>query len=213
MDLERLNRKISSVEILTREMADPDLMIPHSLLGAGQNERMVLFRELSANALQYMPITCNLINEICTDFYSIRSKSSYWYIFEFILDGEFFFYRSGIPRRNREILGKIDLFYKIFDGFCDLNMQGGLLPLQSTKLLGLDGYTYNEEPTASISSSLIGKSLHVFNSGGKGQGYLDLQSVSLHRPVGHVLWLDDDRPLIGVDFWNLVDSWTEIAIQ
>ncbi|TWB49112.1 hypothetical protein FBZ98_107145 [Rhizobium sp. ERR 922] len=65
-----------------------------------------------------------------------------------------------------------------------------------------------------LQSSLRSKDyFHIFNSGGKGQGYINLSSTVDDDPEGLLLWVDDDEPMTDMDFWDLFDNWTSIAME
>ncbi|OLP44983.1 hypothetical protein [Rhizobium oryziradicis] len=212
MELDLLLSRINSTVLLEHIPSSNGFSFREDILHKDPSVRKKAFFDLLDQAMLKMPTSKNIIKSMFNDAYLISISEKYYYIYEGSDDGDVFFYISGVPLLKRQILGNVDIFYRHLDGFCDLNMQGGILPLHLIKLLGSDGYDYLEEPSASVANRLLGENVHIFNSGGKGQGYLNIESTHSTNPTAHVLWLDDDEPMIGIDFWDLMDNWTEIAI-
>lgn len=212
MELDLLRSRMNFAVILEIVPSSNVFSFREDVLHKDSSTRKKAFFDLLDQAMLKMPASKNIIKSMFHDAYLISISEKYYYLYEGKDDGDVFFYISGVPLMKRRNLGTVDIFYRHLDGFCDLNMQGGILPQHFLKPLGSDGYDYLEEPSAGIVNRLNGENVHIFNSGGKGQGYLNIESIHSTNPIAHVLWLDDDEPMIGIDFWDLVDNWTEIAI-
>ena len=124
------------------------------------------------------------------------------------------YYRGFAPTGPSRFEGSVADFYNTLDGFFDVHSMGGLLPERDIRRIGKDGIEYWTEPSSTLFEQVKSKDyLYIFNSGGKGQGYISLQSTMTDEPEGLLLWVDDDEPMTNVDFWHLFDKWMSIAME
>ncbi|UIY32651.1 hypothetical protein LZK73_29365 (plasmid) [Neorhizobium galegae] len=89
----------------------------------------------------------------------------------------------------------------------------GLLPEREIRPIGRDGNEFLTEPSSKIFETVRSQDyVRIFNSGGKAKA-TSVQSTVADDPEGLLLWVDDDEPLIDMDFWDLFDNWTSIAME
>ena len=194
--------------------AGPTLSHHWALLAdAEQTKRLSAFEAFAKQAFARMPETLRTLLEATIDAYLVKVGSDIALVVDRLVEGELVSYRGFLPRAASRFGGDVGIFYNFVDGFCDFHSMGGLLPDREIRLIGQDGNEYFTEP--SLSAFDAQKSLdhlHVFNSGGKGQGYVSLRSTFVDEPQAMLLWIDDDDPMTGMDFWDLFDNWTAIAL-
>ncbi|WFR97541.1 hypothetical protein [Rhizobium tumorigenes] len=190
----------------------PSLWAP--LADGDQTRRIAAFEMLADQVFSLMPETLATLGETTKDAYLVKLDIDLMLVVDRLLDGDMVSYRGFLPRAASRFGGSIGKFYNLMDGFCDFHSMGGLLPERDIRPIGRDGNEYLTEPSLSEFNNHKSKDyLNVFNSGGKGQGYVSLSSTFGENPDAMLLWVDDDEPLVGMDFWDLFDSWTAIAMS
>ncbi|WFR94573.1 hypothetical protein [Rhizobium tumorigenes] len=201
-------------------LADPlaaGLMLPLQWLpfaDCERGKRLHAFAPFAERAFARMPETRKALLEATTDVYLVKIDKDIALVVDRLVDGEVVSYKGFVPRAASRFGGTVGKFYNFIDGFCDFHSMGGLLPERDILPLGQDGNEYLTEPSASeFQSRKSHDYLHVFNSGGKGQGYVSHESTFTNAPDAMLLWVDDDEPMVGMDFWDLFDSCTAIALS
>jgi hypothetical protein len=185
-----------------------------SFVDSDQEKRLSAFKVFATKAFVHMPETLAILMETTKDAYLVKVAGDIALVVDRLVDGEMFSYRGFLPQAPSRFGGTARDFYNLLDGFCDFHSMGGLLPEREIRPIGQDGNEYLTEPSQSEFEAHKSKDyLHIFNSGGKGQGYVSLSSTFSSEPDAMLLWVDDDEPMIGMDFWNLFDNWTAIAMS
>jgi hypothetical protein len=184
------------------------------LADGNQDARVSAFKILAGQAFARMPETLGILIEKTKDAYLVKVGDDIALVVDRLVDGALLSYRGFLPRATSRFGGTIGAFYNVIDGFCDFHLMGGLLPDRDIHPIGQDGNAYLTEPSLSTFNARRSEDfVHVFNSGGKGQGYVSLKSTFGDQPDAMLLWLDDDDPMVGMDFWDLFDNWTAIAMS
>lgn len=179
-----------------------------------QSQRLERFKALVRQTFNHMPETSSLLLERTTDAYLVKVRDDVALVADRQADDQILSYRGFAPAGKSMFGGSVGAFYKALDGFCDFHSMGGLLPEREIRPIGKDGNEYWTEPSSQLFETVKSKDyFHIFNSGGKGQGYISLHSTVIDDPEGLLLWVDDDQPMTDMDFWDLFDNWTSIAME
>lgn len=185
-----------------------------SLADGDQTRRLAAFEELAKHVFPRMPETLAVVRKTTKDAYLVKVDKDIALVVDRLYNGDLLSYRGYLPKTVSRFGGSVGEFYNLMDGFCDFHSMGGLLPDRDVRPLGQDGNEYLTEPSLSEFNRLKFKDyLNVFNSGGKGQGYVSFRSTFSESPDAILLWVDDDDPMLGMDFWDLFDNWTVIAMS
>jgi hypothetical protein len=183
-----------------------------SIADADQGRRLEGFKALVSLAFIHMPETSDVLRK-ASDAYLVKIGDDIALVVDRQSGGKTFSYRGFAPASPSMFGGSVGAFYNAIDGFCDFHSMGGLLPQRDIRPIGKDGNEYWTEPSATLFETVQTKDyFHIFNSGGKGQGYISLHSTVVDDPEGLLLWTDDDEPMTNMSFWNLFDAWTSAAM-
>ncbi|GES41676.1 hypothetical protein RsS62_09280 [Rhizobium dioscoreae] len=181
---------------------------------ADQSRRLEAFKALVRQVFVHMPETSSLLLQRTTDAYLVKVRDDVVLVADRQAGDQVLSYRGFAPTVKPRFGGSVGAFYKMLDGFCDFHSMGGLLPEREIRPIGKDGNEYWTEPSSKLFETVKSKDyFHIFNSGGKGQGYINLSSTVDDDPEGLLLWVDDDEPMTDMDFWDLFDNWTSIAME
>ncbi|MDR6820071.1 hypothetical protein J2X76_005268 [Neorhizobium sp. 2083] len=179
-----------------------------------QTKRLEAFTAFVDKVFVRMPQTCNLLLERTTDAYLVKVQDDIVLVADRQAEDLVLSYRGFAPTGSSRFGGGVGEFYNHLDGFCDFHFMGGLLPEREIRPIGRDGNEFLTEPSSKIFETVKSQDyVHIFNSGRKGQGYVSLRSTIADDPEGLLLWVDDDEPLVDMDFWDLFDNWTSIAME
>jgi len=179
-----------------------------------QGRRLTAFKVFVDRVFISMPETATLLRETTIDAYLVKVQEDIALVADRPADDLLLSYRGFAPTGPSRFKGSVGDFYNTLDGFCDFHSMGGLLPEREIRPIGQDGNEYWTEPSSTLFEKVKSKDyLHIFNSGGKGQGYISLQSTIHDEPEGLLLWVDDDEPMTNMDFWDLFDNWMSVAMD
>jgi hypothetical protein len=180
-----------------------------------KNTRLKNLNSLFVDIFRHMPKTQAHLRETTIDAYVIFiEKIGNILVADRAMNGQIFSYRSFEPHASSKFGGSVGDFYSKLNGFCDFLSMGGLMPQSEILPLGEDEYEYCTAPSSEVAEKNKNSSYElIFNSGGKGKGYVNVDSTFNNNPLALILWLDDTEPLEEMEFWDTYDNWTFIGMQ
>ncbi|KAB1083158.1 hypothetical protein F4V91_26435 [Neorhizobium galegae] len=160
-----------------------------------QTKRLEAFTAFVDEVFVRMPQTRNVLHERTTDAYLVKVQDDIVLVADRQAEDSVLSYRGFAPTDSSRFGGGVGEFYNQLDGFCDFHFMGGLLPEREIRPIGRDGNEFLTEPSSKIFETVRSQDyVHIFNSGGKGQGYVSLQSTVADDPEGLLLWLMTTNP-------------------